>query len=128
MPPVGPDPRIRNTLTVLRDALAGAGVPASLDPAQVVPPGAWIRANWLDYMTMTGAGRLVTDVYLIAPAVGTLEALDILGGLYHAALTVVEPSTEEGDRIEMAQAITLPANPATPLPAFRLITHLFLEG
>lgn len=123
-----PSSRIRDVLTELRDALAGAGVPASVDPATVQVPGAWIAPQWLDEMTMTGAYRLVVYVYLIAPAVGTLEALDILGGLLDAATPVVEPSTEEGDRLETNQAVTLPANPGTPLPAFRIITHLTLEA
>lgn len=127
-PPVPQSSRIRDALTVLRDALAGGGVPASLDPATVQVPGAWITPQWIDELTMTGASRLVVYVYLIAPAVGTLEALDILGGLLDKAIPIVEPSTEEGDRLETNQALTLPANPGTALPAFRIIAHLTLEG
>lgn len=120
--------RVRVALAGLRDAIAGAGVPASLDPQTVQVPGAWIAPQWIDELTMTGGARLVTHVYLIAPAVGTLEVLDILGNLLDAALPVIEPSTEEGDRLDTNQAVTLPANPTTALPAFRLITHLTMEG
>lgn len=125
---VTPNPRIRAALTVLRDQLAGAGVPASLDPASVQVPGALIVPQWLDEMTFTGAYRMVVYVYLVAPAVGVLEALDILSGLLDAATPVVEPSTEEGDRLETNQVVSLPSNPGTPLPAFRLIAHLTLEA
>jgi hypothetical protein len=121
VPVASPSDRIRLALTPIRDALAGAGVPASLDPASVQLPGAWITARSIDQMTMRGGGRLTYHLYLIAPAVPTLQALDILNGLYDAALPVIDPVTEEGDIVDLAQSVLLPSNPGTALPAFRLV-------
>jgi hypothetical protein len=121
VPTAEPSPRIRLALTPVRDALAGAGVPTSLDPASVQVPGAWITPRSIDAMTMRGGGRLTYHLYLIAPAVATLQALDILNGLFDVAWTVIDPVTEEGDVVDLAQGVALPSNPGTALPAFRLI-------
>jgi hypothetical protein len=121
VPVVPPSDRIRAALTPVRDALAGAGVPASLDPATVQVPGAWITGRSIDQLTMRGGGRLTYHLYLIAPAVATLQALDILTGLYEAAWPVIDPVTEEGDVVDLAQSIALPSNPTVGLPAFRLV-------
>lgn len=116
-----PRSRIRDALTLVRNDLAGAGVPCSLDPATVQVPGAWITPRSIDGLTMRGSGRLTYHLYLIAPAVATLQALDILNGLYEAAWPVIDPVTEEGDVVDLAQGVALPANPGTALPAFRLV-------
>jgi hypothetical protein len=121
VPIAEPSSRIRLALTPVRDALAGAGVPASLDPGTVQVPGAWLSARSIDQLTMRGTGRLTYHLYLIAPAVGTLQALDVLNGLYDAAWPVIDPVTEEGDVVDLAQGLTLPANPTIVLPAFRLV-------
>lgn len=115
-----PTDRIRAALTVVRDQLAGAGVPCSLDPATVQVPGAWITPRSITAITMRGTGTLTYHCYLIAPAVGTLQAMDILNGLYDVALGVIDPLSEEGDDVDLAQAVELPSNPGTHLPAFRL--------
>jgi hypothetical protein len=121
MPTAPPSTRIRDALTPVRDALAGAGVPCSLDPATVQVPGAWLTPRSVDQLTMRGLGRLTYHLYLIAPAVPALQALDILNGLYEAAWPVIDPVTEEGDVVDLAQGVALPANPGTALPAFRLV-------
>lgn len=123
-PPPLRSQRIRDELTRLRDDLNGAGVRASLDPATVQVPGAWVTPRTITDLTLGGYGTLTAHVWLIAPDVGTLEALDLLNGLLDAALPIVQPVTSEGDSLDLGTSLILPANPNTALPAFRIITEL----
>lgn len=113
---------IRPALTGLRDELAGAGIPASLNPGEVRTPGAWVTARDipLDSLTLAGHGSLRARIWLVAPDVGALQAWDVLGELLDQALTVIGPDSD----IALNQAITLPHTPSTPLPAFRLDVDL----
>jgi hypothetical protein len=113
--------RIRDELTRLRDALNGAGVPTSLDPATVQVPGAWITPRTITDLTMGGHGTLTAHVWLIAPDVGVLEALDILNGLLELAVPIAGPVTSEGDSLDVGTSIILRD---VALPAFRIITEL----
>lgn len=113
----------RDRAVALRDAINGAGVPSSLDPATVQVPGAWISVRTLDQLTLGDTWSVRFHVYLVAPAVGALEAWDILAGLLDKALTVVEPD----ETINTATSVALPHTPTQPLPAFQLVVDELVE-
>lgn len=74
--------------------LQDADVPTWVDPRDVNVPGCWVQlvtaaADTLD----VACGTLRVRVCLIAPDVGTLEALGLLSELYAKALTVFRPNT-----------------------------------
>lgn len=105
----------------LRDSLAGAGCPASLDPGSLNPPGAWVRVRTITPETLT-AWVVRFDVYLIVGDASTLQAMDGLGELLDAALTVVEPD----EPIKYAASVVLPHGPQ-PLPAVHLTVDELVE-
>lgn len=115
---------VRDRAVGLRAVLAGAGIPTSLEPDQVQSEkgGAWVSMRTITAETMEG--YLVRfHVYLVAPAVGVLQAMDILGGLLTKALTVIEPD----EPINTATSITLPHSPTTPLPAYLLVVDEMVD-
>ena len=107
----------------LRNALAGAGVPSSLDPGAVNVPGAWVTVRTITPLTLSGAAQVRFDVYLIAPEGPALEAWDHLAKLLNAALDVVDPD----EPIDTASRVVLPHTPTQPLPAFRLVVDELID-
>ena len=108
----------------LRSALAGeAGIPASLDPDSVQVPGAWIRVQRVTPTTLGGGATVRLQVHLLAPAVGTLEAWDLLSELLDKALTVIDPD----EPVNTAANVVLPHTPTQPLPAFVLVVDELVD-
>lgn len=110
----------------LRNALAGAGISASLDPDTVDVGnggGAWVRIPTMEPLTLAGAWTVRFQVYLVAPAVGALEAWDVLSQLLDRALTVIEPD----EPVNTATSVVLPHTPNQPLPAFLLTVDELVE-
>lgn len=75
----------------LRDRLAAAGVPASLDRSSLQIPGAWVTPANGATLTLGGVGRLRVEVLLVVQQSGDLESLTALSGLLDKVLTVVTP-------------------------------------
>lgn len=110
----------------LRAALAGAGIPTSLDPGQVDvgdKGGAWVRIQSMDVVTLGDVWQVRFQVHLIAPDVGAMEAWDLLSVLLDKALTVVEPD----EAVNTAASVLLPHTPNQPLPAFVLVVDELVE-
>jgi hypothetical protein len=94
----------------LRDQLAGAGVPATLNPGDLNPPGAWVRVRTITPETLT-AYTVRLDVYLVVGDANAAQAWDNLGTLLDKALTVVEPD----EPVNTATSVQLPhGGPALP--------------
>lgn len=99
-------------------ALASVDIPASVDPAEVQVPGAWISLVEVDAFTIGGGGIVVVDVYLIAPDTMPRQALAILGELSALALSVLDV-----ERMTTNDALQLPDG-GRPMPAFKLTTKV----
>lgn len=113
---------IKGAAKELRDELAGAGVPASVSPGALNPPGAWVRPRTLAAETVGGGYAVRCDVFLIVADTDHLEAVDRLAKLLDQALTVVEP--EEGVNLYTSVALR-PGS--TPLPAFHLVVDQLVD-
>ena len=116
---------IRDEAVGLRDLLSGqAGIPTSLEPGQVQLPGAWVSFAQASPETMSGYS-LRFNVYLIVPAYDSqLQTMDALAGLLAKVLEVIAP---EDDQPITATAVTLPTNPAVPMPAYRVVVDVLAE-
>jgi hypothetical protein len=124
--PAGPGSAARDRLIALRAALAGAGIPTAVDPDQVdvgKRGGAWVRALSMEAATIDDTWEVRYEVYLVAPAVGVLEAWDILSALLDRALTVIDPD----EPVKTAVSVTLPHTPTQPLPAFLLVVDELVD-
>lgn len=100
------------------------GIPATLDPPKITPPGAWICGRRLDTKTLPGFYAVVADVYLIARDTGILPALDALDDMLEDLITAVH----EDDALEIMdsaldESVTLPHG-AAPLPAYRVTLQI----
>jgi hypothetical protein len=113
----------KDRAVTLRNALAGAGISASLEPGDVEPPGAWVRVQSMTMVTLADVWSVRFQVYLVAPDVGALEAWDVLSGLLDRALTVIEPD----EPVNTATSVVLPHTPNQPLPAFLLVVDELVE-
>lgn len=101
-------------------ALTAAGVPASLNRAQVNTPGAWVVPQTVDITTLSGGGSVTVDVVLVAGDTGDRNALLALDGLLDKVLSLDLPFTAPVDT-SYALVLTGP-----PLPAFRVPVALDL--
>lgn len=72
--------------------LASAGVPATDNPSNVNPPGAYVQPRTLDGFTLGGSALLTVDVFLCAPANNRDRVETILADLLDKALTVLDPA------------------------------------
>lgn len=116
---------IRDGAVQLRDVLAGpGGIPTSLEPAQVQVPGAWVSFAQASAETMSGYALRFNVFLIVGAAESQLQTMDALARLLARALDVVEP---EDDSPIIATTVTLPTNPATPLPAYRLVVDVLAE-
>lgn len=116
----------RDKALELRAALAGAGIPATLEPDQVATErgGAWITMRTITPLTMDEGYEVRFHIYLVAPEMGALQALEVLGDLLTKALTVIEPD----EPINTAAALTLPHTPTVPLPAYLLVSDEMVDA
>ncbi len=100
--------------------LTQAGVPASLNRADVRVPGAWFAPETAGQVTLSGAGRARVAVYLVTQPAGDLEVLKDLTAQLEAALTVIDPDED----VDTSVVINIRRN---TVPAFRLLVDLDLE-
>lgn len=113
MPPMTTAP-----FTELIDALAEAEVVASLDPATLNLPGAWIALDQLRPVNVAGGLRLQCQVVLICGDRDPLRAIETLGDLYDKVSTVLTP-----DGPVVSQGVVMPGDP-TPLPGLSVPVYL----
>ena len=111
--------KVLEELEGLAQALTLAGVPASVEPSEVPVPGAWVTARTADIETLAGGGTLHAYVYLIAAENGIREAHKELG-----KLLALMPDTWVAGELSLNEGVALPANPSTPLPAYRVPVDL----
>lgn len=98
--------------------LAGVGITATIDPAEIEVPGAWVTAREVDDFTIGGGGTVTVDVYLIAPDVMPRDAMDMLSSLGMQALAVLDV-----EQMTTNDSIQLPDG-GRPKPAFRITTKV----
>lgn len=98
-------------ITDFAQGLTAAGIPASLDPAAVEAPGAWVHATSLDPITLDlAAYEIRATVYLVSRDLGTLPSLEVLERLLTTLLEHVTPSGPiETDAFVATRAGNLPA-------------------
>lgn len=96
-------------------------IPASVDPAEVTIPGAWISLREVSDFTMCGGGTVLVDVYLIAPDTMPRDALRILGDLTGLAMTVLDV-----EQLTTNDAVALPDG-GRPKPAFKITTKIEVD-
>lgn len=104
----------------LADLLTAAGVPATLDRADLRVPGAWVTPGLARPRTLAGAGQVDVSVLLVSKAAGDQVSLSVLADLLSKALTVIDPDED------VDTSVVLPHN-NNALPAFRLVVALDLE-
>lgn len=101
------------------------GLEAGIDPEALNAPCVWITPRQIHDYTLAGGATLVAWCYLIAPNTDTPNAMalldDTLAGLLQVASVAASDSL-----IDLAAAVVLPANPTTPLPAYRVAVDLEL--
>lgn len=106
----------RVELSAVADALTAGGVPSAIDPRDLTPPAAWVHLGPWTYDTLCGD---VSDVQmivdLIAPDVGTLDALGLLDDIETLAVLVLGPPRAP----VTPTTIQLPDS-GTALPCYRL--------
>lgn len=109
-----------SSITDLVALLATVDIPASVDPADVNLPGAWIAVEDITHqVTLNGTMRLAVAVYLIVPDIDPRRAMESLAPVYNRLMEVVTP-----DGKVTPTGVVLPDNP-TPMPALRVPVYLF---
>lgn len=109
-------PQLDHIVTVTEHA----GIPATLEPQRITPPGAWICGRRLDTQNFPGYFATVADIYLITRDTGIIQAIDTLDTMLEKVIDVIQ----DNDRLEIVdsaldESVTLPHG-AAPLPAYRL--------
>lgn len=97
--------------------LTTAGISASIDPAEVDPPGVWVRHVGLS-LDLLGGFTIKTQLHLVVPDNGHAEARTGLVDLLNQVLAVAEP-----DEDPYFQGLVLPHHPK-PLPGLVLPLNL----
>lgn len=113
--------RILPELEGLAAALTQLGIPASVEPAEVQVPGAWVTARTADVETLSGGGTLRTYVYLVALPHDFRSSYRELG-----RLLALMPTEWVAGELSLNEAVALPATPNEPLPAYRVPVDLDL--
>lgn len=116
------DPLTEAPFTELVAALAAADVSASMDPATLNLPGAWLALDTVAVANLAGRLRLECRLFLISPDTDPQRAIGHLGELHAKVLTVLAP-----DGPVVTQGVVMPGDP-TPLPALSVPVHLFTNG
>lgn len=109
---------LASALTGLADRLTAGGLPATVDPRNVNPPGAWVGLDQLSNPLLCGDwGTASAVVMLVAPDIGHDRALTILSDLLDTLGGIVPVATVAAD------TAALSASP-TPLPALRCTVQI----
>lgn len=106
-------------LDALLAALEGAGLFASMDPAEVNLPGGWLALDEVRPFNLAGNLQLRCSLYLISADKDARRAVGVLAGLFNTARTVLTP-----DGPVVTQGVVMPSDP-TPLPALRVPIYLY---
>lgn len=109
-------------LTELLDVLGTADVEASMDPAELNLPAAWLALDEVRTANMRGQLELRCRLFLISPDTDPLRAAELLSDLYTKVRTVLSP-----DGAVLTQGVVMPGDP-TPLPALSVPVYLYTIG
>lgn len=110
---------VTNALAIISTALSTQGIPATADPTEVNPPGAWLAARTLGQGYFDGSFDVNVDVYLIVGDNGTIHALTALEDLLAKAMLAFREYGLAVTATALDQGVTLPAG-GGPLPSFML--------
>lgn len=102
---------------VVVDELRAADISASIDPAEINPPGVWVRTAGLS-LDLLGGFTIKTQLHLVVADNGHHEARAALVDLFNQVLTVATP-----DEDPYFQGLVLPDNPK-PLPGLVVPVNL----
>lgn len=103
----------RDALAQIADALTAGGVPTAIDPRDVNLPGGWIKRVSRVPDLLCGGETLVVRLWLIAPDIGTWDALAYLDDMYDLAASILLPNTG----VASTDATALLPDSPTPYPA-----------
>lgn len=106
----------------LLDLLATADVQASMDPAALNLPAAWLAFDGVAPANVAGRLELRCRLFLISPDTDPLRATEQLGALWDKVATVLSP-----DGPVVTQGVVMPGDP-TPLPALSVPVNLYTTG
>lgn len=101
-------------LDMLVAGLGVAGVPASVNRAQVETPGAWVVPTTLEITTLAGGGAVAVDIVLVVGDTGDRSALERLDALFDKVRTLDLAFTGP---VDTSYALVLSG---PPLPAWRV--------
>src|SRR5688500_4353577 len=99
-------------ITELLQLLKDADVQASMDPAELNLPAAWLALDSIRPVNVAMSWRLECRLFLISPDTDPLRALGHLADLYNK----VVPGVLSPDGPVVSQGVVMPGDP-TPLPA-----------
>lgn len=109
-------------LTELLELLGSVDVQASMDPAELNLPAAWLALDEVRTHTVRGQLQLRCRLFLISPDTDPLRAVELLGDLRDKVTTVLSP-----DGPVVTQGVVMPGDP-TPLPALSVPVYLYTTG
>ena len=109
-------------LTELLELLGSVDVQASMDPAELNLPAAWLALDEVRTANVRGSLELRCRLFLISPDTDPLRAVGLLGDLRDKVTTVLSP-----DGPVVAQGVVMPGDP-TPLPALSVPVYLYTTG
>lgn len=99
-------------------------IPASLDPRDVNPPGAWISGRRAEDLTLAGdPATIVCDIYLIARDAGIPDALESLEKMSSTLTARLAAGGVGIESIALDEAVTLPSG-GGPLPSYRFTVKI----
>ena len=106
----------RAELTAVADALTAGGVPSAIDPRDLTPPAAWVHLGpWTYDLLCDTASSVQMIVDLVAPDVGTLDAMGLLDDLETLAVLVMGPP-----HLPVTPTTMQLPDSGTALPCYRL--------
>ncbi len=106
----------------LVELLQAGGLRATLDPASVNLPGAWVTLEGFQAANLARDHRLLAVVWLLVPDTDARRALEALADLFNQ----VVPSILVPDGQVNVQGVQLP-DTTTVVPGLRVPVHLFTQ-
>src|SRR5262245_8331180 len=103
----------REAMQQIADALTAGGVPTAIDPRDVNLPGGWLKRVSRLPDLLCGGETLQVQLWLIAPDIGTWDALGYLDDMYALAVDVLPPNSGNPS----VDTTALLPDSATPYPA-----------
>lgn len=100
----------RGALQEIADTLTAAGVPAFVDPRDAVLPGVWVQRALLAYDLLGSCATLRIRLLMVAPDIGTWDALGELDALEAACVGIMRPNGRAGVLTDRGDVL-LPDNP-----------------